>query len=61
MERQNGCDVKEVKLEETQQKSNPNLTITLEIYVKKKNHLGAKYAKTKIVSSLQEYFANKES
>lgn len=43
------CGVKEVKLEETQQRSNPNLNTELEIYVKKKNHLCAKYAKTKIV------------
>lgn len=54
------CDVKEVKLE-PQQKSNSNLTIKLESYVKKKNHLCGKYAQTNIVSSFQEQFANKES
>lgn len=39
------CDVKEVKSEEMQQKLNLQLTIKLEIYIKKKLHLCGKYAK----------------
>lgn len=41
------CGVKEIRRNSIE--INPNLNIELEIYVKKKNHLCAKYAKTKIV------------